>query len=52
MKKLNYASPNADLVELSTADVIAASVTVLGDDGVIELRSYGFSMSIDDGLGG
>ena len=50
MKKINYATPNASFVELSTTDVIAASVTLLGEDGVIELRSYGFGMG--DGFEG
>jgi len=42
MKKLNYTSPDAALVEVTSADIIAASRVLLDDNGVIELRSYGF----------
>ena len=52
MKNKNYVSPRIALVELSSADVIAASTTFLGEDGVIELRSYGFGMGIGDDFGG
>lgn len=52
MKKLNYSSPYAALVELTAADVITASNTAIGEDGVIELRSYGFGMGDGSGFEG
>lgn len=42
MKKLQYVCPSCMMVALSTADLIAASVAFLDEDGVIELTAYGF----------
>ena len=49
MKKLNYVAPMIAMIGLSARDAIAVSTALLGEDGVIELRSYG-SFGTDMGM--
>jgi hypothetical protein len=51
MKKMKYVAPTVIAVCFATADVISSSVATVGEDGVIELRTYGFGGVDIGGLG-
>lgn len=42
MKKTTYITPLLSLTELSVVDVISTSESFVDEDGVIQLRKYGF----------
>lgn len=51
MKKMKYIAPIVTTVSFATSDVISTSAATVGEDGIIELRTYGFGGVDMGGLG-